>query len=374
MQNRIVITKYNNQYIALFIKNGIAIKIRCFESIKEFYGQVYFGRIKTVKNNISASFVNYNGDVGYIPSDKRKPETVFPVMVKKLTAKNKENELTDKITITGLYTVVGDNINDVNFSKKLSKEFRDSFNKGNFTNVIIRNNAQNTDYNSVQNEYKFLLDIYNHIQFIKDKRTDNSILYNGIPKIINTIFSENISEYDEIITDEEDAFEILNSFIELYKANSISININLKKYHDDLVPLNALISLAAIMERATSKKVYLKSDAYLVFDYTEAMNVIDVNSGTTRFKGDKSDVIHKINLEAAKEIALQLKLRNLAGITIVDFINNKSESFNNELIMFLKNELQNDDCHAKCHGMTNLGLVEITRERIEKPLREQLWK
>ena len=371
MQNRIVITKYNDKLLVLFIKEDKLIKVSV-TNLLEYSDVVYLGRVQTVKTNISSCFVKYSNNVGYLPSKNLKAETVLPVMVKKETTSNKENELTDIVSLCGIYTLVSNGVKGISFSSRMSKFDKEKISTEGFENLIVRINAKNIDSNSVLNEYNYLKEKLDTINNISDKRTENSILYNGMPKIINTIFSEDYSEYGEILTDEQEVFDTINTFFEEYKTHGIEIAIPLRLY-DDSLPLNVLISLSSKMDKATNKTVHLKSDANIVFDYTEAMTVIDVNSGTTRFKGDKAEVIHKINLEAAKEISEQLKLRNISGIIIVDFINEYKKENKEDLLKSLKEYLKDDDCHAKCHGMTKLGLVEVTRNRRNKSLREQFY-
>lgn len=374
MKNRIVITKYKDKIIVLFLKDDSLVKIRVIDDLLETTDSVFLGRVSTVKDNISSSFVRYHNGIGFIPNNKRKAESVFPVMLKKEMPGNKADELTDHISLVGIYTIVSDSINSVRFSSRTSNKYKNEFNTQGIKNVIIRNNAENTDYESVINEYKLLSYELSRINSISDKRTENSVLYKGIPRLIQYIFSENISEYDEILTDIDEAFEVISNYYTYYKSKNININIPVTKYEDKTLSLASLISISSKIDRAINRKVHLNCDAYIIIDHTEAMTVIDVNSGTTTFKGDKDSVIHNINLEACEEIAGQLKLRNLSGIIIVDLINEKNTDNYNELITCFKKLTKNDDCHVKCHGITKLGLMEITRERKEKSLREQLWK
>lgn len=375
MPNRIVITKYNSKYITVFIRNDEAIKIRCTKDIYSKHGSIFLGCIKEIKKNISSSFLTYgNKNKGFIKGSDYKPEAVMPVMVRKKNTGEKLDELTRDYSINGLYVVISDKVKGVSFSKKLSAKFKDQFKDYDIKNAIIRTNAENTDLESILNEYNLLYDIYKRIEGTFEYRTNNSILYDGILDIIDIIFSENIADYDEILTDESDVYNLINDFILNYKALNINIPIKPNYYNDKMISLFSLFSLSKMVDSATERKVYLKSSAYIVFDYTEAMTVIDVNSGNTCFKGNKADIIHRINMEACEEIAKQLKLRNLSGIIVVDFINESDREYEKELKQFMDTLLYNDDCHAKCYGITKLGLMEITRDRKEIPLREQLWK
>lgn len=133
-----------------------------------------------------------------------------------------------------------------------------------------------------------------------------------------------------------------------------------------------LYGLSAKLREATETRVWLKSGGYLVVEPTEALTVIDVNSG--KYSGKKAirDTFRLINLEAAAEIARQLRLRNLSGIIIVDFINMEDSADKQELLQALSRELRQDPVKAVVVDMTPLGLVEITRKKIRRPLREQL--
>ena len=125
------------------------------------------------------------------------------------------------------------------------------------------------------------------------------------------------------------------------------------------------------MERALEKKVWLKSGGYLVIEPTEAMVVIDVNSGKYSAKKQQRETIFRINREAAEEIARQLRLRNLSGIILVDFIDMDDPEDREALLRFLGGILKEDPVKTILVDMTPLGLVEITRKKVRKPLYEQ---
>ncbi len=148
--------------------------------------------------------------------------------------------------------------------------------------------------------------------------------------------------------------------------------IRLTFYQDDLLPLYKLYGLESVMKNILSKNVWLKSGAYLVIEPTEAMVVIDVNTGKC-IKGRKQDdTIFKVNMEAAKEIAAQLRLRNLSGIIIIDFINMDSEEQKRELVEELKQQIYKDKIKTSFVEMTKLDLVVLTRKKTEAPVYEQL--
>ena len=139
-------------------------------------------------------------------------------------------------------------------------------------------------------------------------------------------------------------------------------------------PLFELYGLENQIEELQDRKVWLNSGAYLVIDQTEALTVIDVNTG--KFIGSKNlnDTVLKTNLEAAVEIARQLRLRALGGIVVVDFIDMENESDNKALIQQLQELFKNDRCKARVYGVTGLGLVEITRKRARTDVRAALMR
>lgn len=140
---------------------------------------------------------------------------------------------------------------------------------------------------------------------------------------------------------------------------------------DAMLSLSALYGLKFKLKEALKERVWLKSGAYLVIWPTEALTVIDVNSGKC-LKGKRKDYYLNVNLEAAVEIARQMRLRNISGICIVDFINMDTRKAEEELVRVLKQELAKDTVPAVFVDFTRLGLAEITRKKVKKPLWEQI--
>ncbi len=147
---------------------------------------------------------------------------------------------------------------------------------------------------------------------------------------------------------------------------------SLRLYQDKMLSLSKLYSIESRMETALGNRVWLKSGGYLIIEPTEALTVIDVNSGKYETNKSNEDTVLAVNLEAAEEVALQLRLRNLSGIIIVDFINMAQETSKNQIMTLLKQLTAKDVVKTTVVDMTALGLVEITRKKTSKPLREQL--
>ena len=176
-------------------------------------------------------------------------------------------------------------------------------------------------------------------------------------------------QFDTIITDDRQLYEETADFLKTQYPEELS---RLQFYEDPRVSLSNLYGLSAKLKEATETRVWLKSGGYLVIEPTEALTVIDVNSGKYSGKKGIRDTFRMINREAALEIARQLRLRNLSGIILVDFINMEEADDRQELLEFLSAQLKRDPVKTALIDMTPLGLVEITRKKIRRPLKEQL--
>ncbi|MBR1861668.1 MAG: ribonuclease E/G [Lachnospiraceae bacterium] len=171
-------------------------------------------------------------------------------------------------------------------------------------------------------------------------------------------------DFAKIITGDAEVFSLLKDE-EIYGCRA-------ELYTDEKLSLSKLYSLKTRISEALSQKVYLKSGAYLVINRTEALTVIDVNSGknTPSKKTDRNEIIFDINNEAAKEIAIQLKLRNISGMILVDFINMEPEDDARRLIEAMEEYVSGDKVTVKVIDITPLGIMELTRQKTDKPLEE----
>ena len=147
----------------------------------------------------------------------------------------------------------------------------------------------------------------------------------------------------------------------------------LRLYYDKLLPLHKLYSIEKRLEDALKEYVWMKSGSYLVIQPTEALTVIDVNTGKNISKKKDDETYLKINLEAAREAAKQIRLRNLSGIIIVDFINMNKKEYTEQLLSEFESLLKRDPIATTLVDMTKLQLVEVTRKKVRKPLHELMY-
>jgi len=235
--------------------------------------------------------------------------------------------------------------------------------------IVFRTNVETLDaddFDKIDAELEQINQVYERMLSVANYRPAFTKLYSG-PYLysLDQIYQ---SMYDEIITDQEDIFKEIG---ELKGQNKVEAKIRL--YQDENLSLANLYSLESRLKEAVETRIWLKSGGYLVIEPTEALTVIDVNTGKYDAKTvSMEETVLNINLEAAKEVAHQLMVRNLSGIIIVDFINMDTDAHNTLVLNALKTAVANDCLKTNVIGFTKLGLVELTRKKKNKPLKDIL--
>lgn len=394
MGKRVVITKQNiknSDYLitALFDDNRM-IEVSC-ENVKEdtLLGNIYIGKIKRILEKIGAAFVEIApGKITYLSLYEIKDALMvrqcrpgkliegdeLVVQVVKEAVKTKDPTVSTNISFKGNALILTSENKILGISKKLDSIQRSHFQelfaarKKEDFGLVVRTNAKNCSDEQILAEFQMLLE---HFEYLKKQcrhRTCYSCLYQSPPGYISGVRDHLSMEPEKIVTDDPKIHEALCQAFE--KEASVTKE-QIVLYEDHMLSLSALYGLKSKLEAALKEQVHLKSGAYLVIQPTEALTVIDVNSGKC-IKGKQKDFYLKINLEAAKEIARQLRLRNISGICLVDFINMDTKEAREELSEALKQYLAKDSVPAMFVDFTELGLAEITRKKVRKPLWEQL--
>ncbi|MBN2220589.1 MAG: ribonuclease E/G, partial [Vallitaleaceae bacterium] len=236
--------------------------------------------------------------------------------------------------------------------------------KANGYGLIVRTNAYMSDLASIEREFEFLLKHYQEIMHSKDFRKPRTLLYEGEAKWLQSVQNMNKDGLEAIEVDDEEIHSLLLEYLTKNHLEHIPLQYNRK------VSLYQKYDFNKTFKHISFRKVYLSSGASIIIDKTEAMYVIDVNSDKNQSASKKN--ILKINLEAAKQIAREIRLRNLSGIIIIDFIDLIAVEDQELLLKTLDKLFSEDPIQTVVHGMTRLGLVEITRKRIEPALDIQL--
>lgn len=393
---KIIITKVKNSLLLFLMDNNghpQLIQRAVLPKQEDMVGNIYVGRVSEVLPGIRAAFVSVSSSMKvFLPlSDCTEPLLVnrifdgtlkqgdeLVVQVSTPALKTKQPGATTRLSLTGQYCVCQRQGHGISCSGKLTKEqavrLKEAVRKEEISDCkkyrfILRTNAGVLEELTLLfQEMKAFIGLFNELEKVYNHRNLYSCLYRSEPEIIKLVKEIPVSEYGEIVTDIPEVYRIMEEY-------GIMAKEGIRLYQDEMLSLSKLYSLETRLQEALEKKVWLKCGGYLVIEPTEAMVVIDVNSGKAESKGKKSrDFYLKINLEAAKEVARQLRLRNYSGMIMVDFINMESKEDNHTLLSYLEECLKKDKIKTRLVDMTALGIVEITRKKVSRPLAETLVK
>lgn len=410
-KGKILFLHLYDRLLSILISNNHILSMEAYKSITKPIGNIYIGKVDSIASNIQSAFIRINSDeLLFLPMKEassahltnRKSDGTIKVgdeiliQYAKEPVKTKLGGASAVLSLTGTYVIVSqkktstamqsvtrhDKENSTNqtsilFSRKLPENLRNRFSNSEILQelscrykIMIRTNAGALDdISEVISEAENLADKLAEIERNADSRTCFSCLYKNGPAYLSFLQNRYQSDYDEIVTDDRDLFEELTT-----KAAALHLTVPIRLYEDAMMPLHKLYSIETRVKEILQKKVWLKSGAYLVIEQTEALVSIDVNSGKCEQGKNTEETFLKLNLEAASAIARELRARNLAGIILVDFINLRKKEHENLLIEEMKRLLLADSVPAKVVDMTGLGLMEITRKKINPPVAEQLGK
>ena len=357
---------------------------------------IYIGKVKNVVHNIQAAFVEFTpGMLCFLPlKELDRPLLTnrkfdgrlvagdeIVLQIRSEAQKTKEAGASCHLSFPGKYIVLTSGKRHIGYSSRLSETDRKrlrEFAEGCSSfleaekeyGVMFRTSAgELEDFSLLEKELLRLKEEGDILQKYAMHRTCFSLL-----KKAPVLWLKNLQDYDslayeKILTAHPGIYREAKEYLEKYQPEEVD---KLVFYEDALLPLYKLYSVEARLSEALDRKVWLKSGGYLVIDRTEALTCIDVNSGKYVGKKSGDESYFHINLEAAEEIAVQLRLRNLSGIIIIDFINMKAKEKNRQLMNSLKKFLDKDPVRTSVVDMTPLGLVEVTRKKEKKSLWEQL--
>lgn len=357
---------------------------------KGILGNIYVGKVQNIVKNIHAAFIEIADGIMcyYSLDDKAEPVFTNPkkdsvmkigdeviVQVSKEGMKTKLPSVSSNLNFTGRYLVLTSQRKELGFSGKLNKEEKKrirEFLEGEMpenAGIIVRTNARNAKKEEILEELKNLQTRYETLLKKGHSRVCFSLLEEHMPDYLQTLQNVYAQTLDEIVTDDPEVFQAVQNYLNCYGEYEIP----LRFYEDKLLPLSKLYSLESVLERSLQERVWLKSGGFLVIQPTEAFVCIDVNTGKFSGKKEIQETFRKINLEAAKEIAWQLRLRNLSGIILIDFINMENQEDKKELLHTLQVYLNQDPIKGTVVDITPLNIVEVTRKKVRKPLLEE-WK
>lgn len=402
MDNKLIITRKDNKIISAFFegKDMVQVSINATEDTG-ILGNIYLGKVKNIVKNINAAFVEIaDGRMCYYSLQENK----YPIMTKeqdydenvpglmevnvkagdelivqvtKEDVKTKAPVVSSNINFTGKYVALTYGKTTIGVSTKITDEKERNRLRSiakRFAHreygFIIRTNAAFIPEETIVSEIKKLTEDYLHIRKYGVHKSCFSLLYRTPPNYICDIRDGYTEHVDEFVTDDQELYDHIREFLEQYQSEDLE---KLRLYEDPALSLANLYGINDKLNDAIRPMVWLKSGGTLVIQPTEALTVIDVNTGkAVAGKKKVQETFLKVNREAAKEIARQIRLRNLSGIIIIDFIDLDLQKDKDLLMEELAEYFKKDPVKTTLVDMTALGLVEVTRKKVRKPLHEQV--
>ncbi len=392
-----VLVRRKGKIHGCFIRDNKLLRLTTDDENGHTEGMICIAKVMDIVPNINAAFLRIHGErkcfikledlqTGY---NLTRPGKIFAqgdnvmVQVIKEASKGKEASATCNIRLEGRLCVASFDKTGLLYSRKIpferKKKLEEEIKSSGYVSedgiqIIVRTEAgaNNVSADDIVTEALFLSGQLKEMLDKAKHRSDYSVISEVTPKyveFIKTMSVLNSDSVEKILTDDTQIYEHLKGFL---TKNHPDMAEKLHFYEDCLVPLNVLYGLEGKLSEALSDKVWLKSGSFLYIEPTQAMTVIDVNSGKYDRKSDGEETYFNVNMEAAEEIATQIFLRNLTGIIIIDFINMTKKEHKEILLKALTNYLQNDTNPGRVLGFTRLGLVEITRKKCDKTIYEQI--
>ncbi len=372
--NKIIIAERDN--IAAVVEKG---------KVAEFYvhrgeiilGDVYLAQVENILPSIEAAFVNVGTDrMGFLHAqdvsgkgalqDKLKPKQKIVVQVVKEPVGHKGPRVTTEISLPGRFLVLMPNEAGINVSKKITSakeraRLKSVVNllKPVGVGVIVRTEAEGQTEADIQEDLEILLEKWNNIVTSAESLTPPSLLYRDQDLLYRVIREACNEDTQEIVVDTAFALNRVQNILQNWHMNK-NINVTLYKGSE---PLLVATDIHKEIKAALQMKVNLPSGGYLFIQTTEALTVIDVNSGKFTNSATQDETILKTNIEAVHEIARQLRLRNIGGMIIIDFIDMTSRVDKLTMMEELEMAVESDKAKPQVGQLSDLGLVEMTRHR-----------
>ncbi len=422
MSNELIINTRPHETRVALVENGVMVELHIERKTgRELMDNIYRGRVVRVLPGMQAAFVDigldrsaflYVSDVYKDFSDleqlmlqnsienkdplsrgtdeiRRDPVSGFPfkiedllqegqdimVQVSKEPIGNKGARLTSHISMPGRHVVLMPTVNHIGVSRRIEDpEERERLRniiqsiRPNTLGFIVRTVSKGADKIKLKSEMDFLIQLWANIQEKMAKSSGPSLLYKDLTVSLRSVRDLFTREVDRLIIDSEEEYKNIMEFIKTF-APRLKYSIEL---YDGTDPIFDAYGIEMEISRALGKNIWLKSGGYIVIELTEALTAIDVNTGSYVGKRNLEETILKTNLEAVKEIAYQLRLRNIGGLIVTDFIDMEKKGNRDRVFTSLNEALSKDRAKTHILRMSELGLIEMTRKRTRENLNRLL--
>ena len=387
------------------------------DDVSEIHGNIYLGKVQNVLPGMEAAFVDigtpknavlYRGDVTYDSEDveasnrqQRQQKTRTPksrfgrsqseariedlltaqqsilCQVTKNPIAHKGARLSTEISLPGRFVVLVPNSDTYGISKRLGdrerRRLRNILDKVKPAEhgVIVRTAAQDVTAEEIERDVRRLLDQWQQINELSSSTKAPSLLFREPELAVRVIREEFNRDYRGVVIDDPTLYQQVKGYMETVTP-ALADRIEFHDTSKESLPLFERYHVAEQLRKAVDQKVWLPSGGSLVIDHTEALTVIDVNTGKNVGKSSLEETVFRNNLEAAEEIAKQLRLRDIGGIIVIDFIDMEIKKNRDQVIKAFEEALARDKTRTQVSGISDLGLVEMTRRRTGEGLLESV--
>ena len=397
-----LLTRYNGRLLNLLVQEGRIIECQAFPAGQDApaVGGIYVARVSHVVGRLRSAFLSVGAYNLFMSlQDFPKPLFCSPenrtimkegdeilVQVNREAIGSKDACADCHLSLNGRYLVVlreerGEG--EITFSRKITdtgwkRQMKEvlvplcgQIWEGEHVSLLVRTNAYTVSESEIQKEAEELLAEYARILAESVFRPAGSCVYRPVPDYIRLIRDTPASELEEVVSDDK---ELLEEAKRVLASDPGMKDVPFRLYDDSLLSLSACYGITSALEKALSRQVWLPCGGYITIEQTEALTAVDVNSAkaVSGFKGNTEESFLAINLEAARELMAQLRLRNISGMILADFINLSRKENEERLMRELSALAAADPVKTVIVDMTKLGLVEITRKKVRDTLDKQL--
>jgi ribonuclease E len=366
------------------------------DDVSEIHGNVYLGKVQNVLPGMEAAFVDistpknavlYRGDVIFdkddVDSSRGAPriehvlknrQTIMCQVTKNPIA-HKGARLTQEVSLPGRFVVLVPNSNTYGISKRLPDKERKRLRqildsaKPSQHGVIVRTAAENITAEEIERDVARLVKQWNGIEALAKSAKSPSLLYREPEMAVRVIREEFSKEYRSVVIDDRTLYDEINEYVSSITP-ALADRVD---YHDpkaESLPLFEKYHVHEQLIKALDRKVWLPSGGSLIIEHTEALTVIDVNTGKNVGSSNLEETVYRNNLEAAKEVARQLRLRDIGGIIVIDFVDMDIRKNREDVMRTFRDALAQDKTRTQAFDISDLGLVQMTRKRIGEGLLE----
>ena len=386
--SELIINQKDNKIEVCVLEDNSICELYVYDDEKDnIMGNIYLGKVRNVVDGMQAAFVDIGMEKNAFISVKDavpkvdvvkeeqvidfkiskivKPNSNLLVQVKKMPTAEKGARVSTHITLPGNYIVLMPNFEVVTVSQKISSEEEKDRLVGIIKKripsgfgAIIRTDAEGVSENDLANDFNNVMDTWKKIEK-KSKSEEISLVYDE-HEVVSKLGRDLINQkLEKIYINSEKLYKEIKNYMELNEKKK-NIPIELLKVDDIIEEFGLKTELLNV----ESRKVWLKNGGYIVIDKTEALTAIDVNSGKFVGNSDLEQTALEVNLEAAKEIMKQIRLKDIGGIIVIDYIDLNKKEHQKQIIEAMTAEVMKDRSRIDIKGYTELNLVELTRKRM----------